>query len=202
MAETDLTGTDIDPAIRDRLALALDVDDLVAAIRLGRTLKDHFGVAKIGLELYSAAGPEVARVEGETTGTGFYAALPDGAGPIDFAASPLFLARFSGEDRIIGTADDNLLGLAYGASAACSNGEDDDGDGLFDADDPGCPLPAATPEDPNCDDGEDNDGNGLTDFDDPTCTAAFPYGELEPCGLGAELAVLLLPLWWLRRRGR
>ena len=51
------TGNEIDPAIRDRLALALDVDDLVAAIRLGRTFKDYFGVAKIGLELYSAAGP-------------------------------------------------------------------------------------------------------------------------------------------------
>ena len=52
------TGNEIDSAIRDRLALALDVDDLVAAIRLGRTFKDYFGVAKIGLELYSAAGPE------------------------------------------------------------------------------------------------------------------------------------------------
>ena len=54
------SGTDFeaDPAIRDRLALALDVDDLVAAIRLGRGLKEYFGVAKIGLELYSAAGPE------------------------------------------------------------------------------------------------------------------------------------------------
>jgi len=44
--------------VSDRLALALDVDDLVAAIRLGRQLKDYFSVAKIGLELYSAAGPE------------------------------------------------------------------------------------------------------------------------------------------------
>jgi orotidine-5'-phosphate decarboxylase len=44
--------------LREKLALALDVDDLVAAIRLGRQLKDYFGVAKIGLELYSAAGPE------------------------------------------------------------------------------------------------------------------------------------------------
>ena len=52
------SGSEIDAAIRDRLALALDVDDLVAAIRLGRGLKDYFGVAKIGLELYSAAGPE------------------------------------------------------------------------------------------------------------------------------------------------
>ena len=49
---------EIDADIRNKLALALDVDDLVAAIRLGRELKDYFGVAKIGLELYSAAGPE------------------------------------------------------------------------------------------------------------------------------------------------
>jgi len=48
----------IDADIRSKLALALDVDDLVAAIRLGRQLNGHFGVAKIGLELYSAAGPE------------------------------------------------------------------------------------------------------------------------------------------------
>lgn len=55
MAEATET-TDIE--VKDKLALALDVDDLVAAIRLCRSLKDHFGVAKIGLELYSAAGPE------------------------------------------------------------------------------------------------------------------------------------------------
>lgn len=44
--------------VRDRLALALDVDDLVAASRLARSLVGHFRVAKIGLELYTAAGPE------------------------------------------------------------------------------------------------------------------------------------------------
>jgi len=44
--------------VSDRLAIALDVDDLVAAIRMGRQLSDYFSVAKIGLELYSAAGPE------------------------------------------------------------------------------------------------------------------------------------------------
>lgn len=40
------------------MALALDVDDLVAAARLARSLVGHFRVAKVGLELYSAAGPE------------------------------------------------------------------------------------------------------------------------------------------------
>jgi orotidine-5'-phosphate decarboxylase len=43
---------------RDRLALALDVDDLVEAMRLARLLRPWFGVAKIGIELYYAAGPE------------------------------------------------------------------------------------------------------------------------------------------------
>jgi orotidine-5'-phosphate decarboxylase len=43
---------------KDRLALALDVDDLVVAIRLAKELQPYFRVAKIGLELYTAAGPE------------------------------------------------------------------------------------------------------------------------------------------------
>lgn len=44
--------------IRDRLALALDVDDLVAASRMARELRPWFSVAKVGLELFSAAGPD------------------------------------------------------------------------------------------------------------------------------------------------
>jgi orotidine-5'-phosphate decarboxylase len=51
-------GTMAPPEVRQRLALALDVDDLVAAVRLARELRPWFGVAKIGLELYSAEGPE------------------------------------------------------------------------------------------------------------------------------------------------
>jgi orotidine-5'-phosphate decarboxylase len=47
-----------DAAIRDRLALVLDMDDLVAAERLAKKLSPWFGVAKVGLELFSAAGPE------------------------------------------------------------------------------------------------------------------------------------------------
>ena len=45
-------------AVRARLALALDVDDLVPALRLARELSPWFGTMKVGLELYSAAGPE------------------------------------------------------------------------------------------------------------------------------------------------
>ncbi len=45
-------------AVRDRLALALDLDDLVEAHRLASELRPWFGVTKIGLELFSAAGPD------------------------------------------------------------------------------------------------------------------------------------------------
>ena len=45
--------------LRRRLALALDVDDLVVAHRLAKELRPWFGVAKVGLELYSATGPDV-----------------------------------------------------------------------------------------------------------------------------------------------
>ena len=44
--------------LRGRLALALDFDDLVPALRMARELRPWFGTMKIGLELYSAAGPE------------------------------------------------------------------------------------------------------------------------------------------------
>jgi orotidine-5'-phosphate decarboxylase len=42
---------------RHRLALALDVDDLAAAVALADRLHPWFGVVKIGLELFTAAGP-------------------------------------------------------------------------------------------------------------------------------------------------
>lgn len=40
-----------------RLALALDLDDLAAARRLAGSLAEWFPIAKVGLELYAAAGP-------------------------------------------------------------------------------------------------------------------------------------------------
>lgn len=41
---------------RDHLALALDFDDLDAAVAIARRLQPWFGVAKVGLELYATAG--------------------------------------------------------------------------------------------------------------------------------------------------
>jgi orotidine-5'-phosphate decarboxylase len=51
--------TDVPAELRSKLAIALDVDDAVAALRLARELQPWFGVAKVGLELYSAAGPDI-----------------------------------------------------------------------------------------------------------------------------------------------
>ena len=43
--------------VRDRLALALDLPDLDAATSLYRDVAEQVGVAKVGLELWAAAGP-------------------------------------------------------------------------------------------------------------------------------------------------
>ena len=51
-------ATAVPAEIRARLALVLDLDDLVPAMRLARELRPYFGVAKVGLELYAAAGPD------------------------------------------------------------------------------------------------------------------------------------------------
>jgi len=48
--------------IRPKLAIALDVDDLILARRLASSVSPYFGVAKVGLELFSAAGPEAIGV--------------------------------------------------------------------------------------------------------------------------------------------
>jgi len=47
--------------VRRHLALALDVDDLDHARRIAGELAPWIGVAKVGLELYGAAGPDAVR---------------------------------------------------------------------------------------------------------------------------------------------
>lgn len=65
----------------------------------------------------------------------------------------------------------------------CTNGVDDDGDGLMDADDPGCRFFSAARRygfeaAPACADGIDNDLDGRVDFpDDPECYAAADTNE-------------------------
>ncbi|HEY5273937.1 MAG TPA: orotidine-5'-phosphate decarboxylase [Acidimicrobiales bacterium] len=42
-----------------RLAIALDLDDQVAALALANEVQPYFAIAKVGLELFSASGPEI-----------------------------------------------------------------------------------------------------------------------------------------------
>ncbi len=55
-----MTAIDIEAPdeVRSRLCLALDTDDLVEATRRARAIGPWFGTVKIGLELFSSAGPE------------------------------------------------------------------------------------------------------------------------------------------------
>jgi orotidine-5'-phosphate decarboxylase len=53
-----MTNSEVPEDLRARMALALDVDDLVAANRLAKELRPFFGVAKVGLELFTAVGPD------------------------------------------------------------------------------------------------------------------------------------------------
>lgn len=58
---SEVAGGRTDPdgdAWRSRLAIALDVDDLVEARRIVKEVGPWFGVAKVGLELYTAVGPD------------------------------------------------------------------------------------------------------------------------------------------------
>ncbi|MGK0359422.1 MAG: hypothetical protein ACI9U2_001724, partial [Bradymonadia bacterium] len=72
-------------------------------------------------------------------------------------------------------------------SAACSNGLDDDGDGVVDhPDDPGCDDPDDDDEadpipPPECSDGLDNDADDRIDRDDSDCSS-----ELDPTEGGAD----------------
>ena len=45
-------------AARERLAVALDTDDLVVAVRVAKAVHEHVGVVKVGLELFTAVGPD------------------------------------------------------------------------------------------------------------------------------------------------
>ncbi|HET9061235.1 MAG TPA: orotidine-5'-phosphate decarboxylase [Acidimicrobiales bacterium] len=45
--------------VREKLALALDFDDSVVAMRMASRLREYFAVAKVGMELFSAAGPGI-----------------------------------------------------------------------------------------------------------------------------------------------
>ncbi len=60
---------------------------------------------------------------------------------------------------------------SVGAETSCTDGVDNDGDGLTDCADPECATGnvGCIEDGPNCGDGVDQDGDGLVDCDDPDC---------------------------------
>ena len=56
MEQEDMDTVDIE--LRSKLCVALDVDDMVEAVRIAKELSPWFGVAKVGLELFTAAGTD------------------------------------------------------------------------------------------------------------------------------------------------
>lgn len=48
-------------ATRDRLVIALDTGDLSNAVKIAQAVQPHIGIAKVGLQLFSAAGHEAVR---------------------------------------------------------------------------------------------------------------------------------------------
>ena len=97
-----------------------------------------------------------------------------------------------------------MAGFNLGATTVCSNGVDDDGDGLADLGDPGCAYADSDSENPACNDGIDNDGDLLVDVTDPGCTGAASNIDEDPppaCGLlGIEPIAALGLLAALRSR--
>jgi hypothetical protein len=99
-------------------------------------------------------------------------------------------------------------GIALDIPPECGDGLDNDGDGLTDFPaDSGCTDDGDPSElSPNvaCDDGLDNDGDGLADFpSDPQCLSVQDRSERpRRCGLGFELAPLMMVVGWLVRSGR
>jgi hypothetical protein len=80
--------------------------------------------------------------------------------------------------------------VAITSVIACSDGIDDDGDGLVDLDDPGCYTPTDAFETnaiAGCDDGFDNDGDGLVDWiNDPGCEHPTSLLENPQCDDGLD----------------
>ncbi|RIL07301.1 MAG: hypothetical protein DCC71_03615 [Proteobacteria bacterium] len=161
-------------------------------------------------------------VSSDTAGCSISRAM---AGSRSATATPIwhfFLARgISHDGRIVTgrarTPEGHETGIPLHLPPACDDGRDEDGDGFTDApDDPGCADAQSDTESPACRDGLDNDGDGAIDFDggasanggtplgdaDPECLRATRASErpARPCGIGAELAALLLALRRAARR--
>lgn len=74
-----------------------------------------------------------------------------------------------------------FLSCSPAESGECFDGQDNDGDGLIDIDDPGCIREEETesPDAAECEDLIDNDGDGLIDLADPGCESRHDNDEYD-----------------------
>src|SRR5262245_20447616 len=88
---------------------------------------------------------------------------------------------------VVACGDNNSGSTDAPTGPACSDGIDNDGDGMTDfPQDLGCESAQSDTEQgpikPQCSDNRDNDGDGKTDYpNDPGCPAAQADDELDPC---------------------
>jgi len=150
------------------------------------------GLVAVPLEAFGEQPPETLRV------------FPTSGRPANLAASPdgafVYLTHRSPDGAAIGFLSrvDLATGVEdrAGLMPECSDGLDNDSDGLVDARDPGCTGPEDESESPDslpeCLDGLDNDADGRTDLSDPDCGAAdrpvseFPYLPWPECSNGLD----------------
>jgi hypothetical protein len=133
-----------------------------------------------------------------------------GSGELEgYAGPPLGPSSGGGEETEFAISDHGVIGFieAQGdappefylykhsessATALCSDGIDNDDDGLTDSADPGCWGPGDRTETdasgPECDNGfDDADGDGLVDASDPGCTGPTDNSEADgPCDDGVD----------------
>jgi hypothetical protein len=159
----------------------------VRFIRTGRPAFASALAALVVVMLAGSASAQAAITPSRDAGA-VAAAITDPLGPAAFVG-----ASFS------------TLPPEPGSDPECSDGEDNDGDGLTDSSDPGCDSgPGDNREEddplPQCGNGFDDDGDGLVDFAppggetaDPGCSSAADdqeiEGEPEPtpqCANGAD----------------
>jgi hypothetical protein len=99
--------------------------------------------------------------------------------------------------RVPDAAPDALVEPDAAVTPACSDGQDNDGDGKIDAADPGCGSPddrdeTDPPPPPVCSNGQDDDQDGYTDYpEDPGCASGLDQDETNDspqpqCGDGQD----------------
>jgi hypothetical protein len=142
-------------------------------------------------------------------------AAVNGAGPVSFVLRHTPGCNVSSDvglnSREASTNPPQLeIETATVSTPACSDGTDNDADGLTDLADPGCTDASDTdetdvppPPTPACSDGTDNDADGLTDLADPGCTDASDTDETDGPALPREKVIAAAgdivcdPTWWL-----